>query len=162
MRTGQCKFGSTCRFHHPVPPGVQAPSPQQQQQLPAGPAIYPSHQSQSVPSSQQYGVVLARPQLLPGSYVQSPYGYSQMVLPPGMVPYSGWNPYQVMFKRNLFLNRSFSYLNKPHFIYSGFCKCNAFPWDSTVNGIKLCLWNYAIISFSACISIRSIFYRCFK
>ncbi|KFK26093.1 hypothetical protein AALP_AA8G202000 [Arabis alpina] len=93
MRTGQCKFGSTCRFHHPVPPGVQAPS-QQQQQLSAGPAIYSSLQSQSVPSSQQYGVVIARPQLLPGSYVQSPYGYSQMVLPPGMVPYSGWNPYQ--------------------------------------------------------------------
>ncbi|XP_010420624.1 PREDICTED: zinc finger CCCH domain-containing protein 58-like isoform X1 [Camelina sativa] len=87
MRTGQCKFGSTCRFHHPVPPGVHAPS--------AGPTMYPSLQSQSVvPSSQQYGVVLARPQLLPGSYVPSPYGYGQMVLPPGMVPYSGWNPYQ--------------------------------------------------------------------
>ncbi|XP_023636661.1 zinc finger CCCH domain-containing protein 58 isoform X2 [Capsella rubella] len=93
MRTGQCKFGSTCRFHHPVPPGVLAPS-QPQQQLSAGPTMYPSLQSQSVPSSQQYGVVLARPQLLPGSYVQSPYGYGQMVLPPGMVPYSGWNPYQ--------------------------------------------------------------------
>ncbi|CAH2072428.1 unnamed protein product [Thlaspi arvense] len=96
MRTGQCKFGSTCRFHHPVPPSVQAPSQpqQQQQQLSSTPAIYPSLQSQSVPSSQQYGVVIPRPQFLPGSYVQSPYGYSQMVLPPGMVPYSGWNPYQ--------------------------------------------------------------------
>ncbi|CAH8271518.1 unnamed protein product [Arabidopsis lyrata] len=93
MRTGQCKFGSTCRYHHPVPPGVQAAS-QQQQQLSAGPTMYPSLQSQSVPSSQQYGVVLARPQILPGSYVQSPYGYGQMVIPPGMVPYSGWNPYQ--------------------------------------------------------------------
>ncbi|ESQ41857.1 hypothetical protein EUTSA_v10013460mg [Eutrema salsugineum] len=92
MRTGQCKFGSTCRFHHPVPPGVQSPSQQQQQQQ--SPALYPSLQSQSVPSSQQFGVVVARPQLLPGSYLQSPYGYSQMVLPPGMVPYSGWNPYQ--------------------------------------------------------------------
>ncbi|CAF2136550.1 BnaA02g35100D [Brassica napus] len=95
MRTGQCKFGSTCRFHHPVPPGVQAPSPSQQ--LSTGPAIYPPLQSQSVPSSQQFGLVIPRPQLLPGSYVQSPYGtYNQMVLPPpppGMVPYSGWNPY---------------------------------------------------------------------
>ncbi|KAF2572239.1 hypothetical protein F2Q70_00005894 [Brassica cretica] len=86
MRTGHCKFGSTCRFHHPLPPGVQPPS---HQQLSAGSAIYPSLQSQS-------GVFVARPQLLPGSYVQSPYGtYSQMVLPPpGMVPYPGWNPYQ--------------------------------------------------------------------
>ncbi|CAN6864126.1 unnamed protein product [Brassica oleracea var. botrytis] len=85
MRTGHCKFGSTCRFHHPLPPGVQPPS----QQLSAGSAIYPSLQSQS-------GVFVARPQLLPGSYVQSPYGtYSQIVLPPpGMVPYPGWNPYQ--------------------------------------------------------------------
>ncbi|KAF8084169.1 hypothetical protein N665_0730s0012 [Sinapis alba] len=94
MRTGQCKFGSTCRFHHPVPPGVQAPSPQQQ--LSTGSAIYPPLQSQSLPSSQQFGVVIPRPQLLPGSYVQTPYAYNQMVLPPppGMVPYSGWNPYQ--------------------------------------------------------------------
>ncbi|CAN8300511.1 unnamed protein product [Cochlearia groenlandica] len=94
LRTGQCKFGSTCRYHHPVPPGLQAPSQQQQLQLSSGPANYPSIQSQSVPSSQQFGVVMPRPQILPGSYVQSPYGYSQMVLPPGMVPYSGWNPYQ--------------------------------------------------------------------
>ncbi|KAJ4910683.1 Zinc finger CCCH domain-containing protein 58 [Raphanus sativus] len=97
MRTGQCKFGSTCRFHHPVPPGVQAPS---HQQLSTGSAIYPPLQSQSLPSSQQFGVTIPRPQLLPGSYLQSPYGYNQMLLPPppppppGMVPYSGWNPYQ--------------------------------------------------------------------
>ncbi|KAJ4908151.1 Zinc finger CCCH domain-containing protein 58 [Raphanus sativus] len=71
MRTGQCKFGSTCKFHHPVPPGDhQAPS---QHPLPTSPpAIYPS---------QQFGVVVPRP------YVT----YSQMVLSPGMV---GWNPYQ--------------------------------------------------------------------
>lgn len=160
MRTGQCKFGSTCRYHHPVPPGVQAAS-QQQQQLSAGPTMYPSLQSQSVPSSQQYGVVLARPQILPGSYVQSPYGYGQMVIPPGMVPYSGWNPYQVMLERNL-INFSFSCLSKPHPNYLGFCKCHTFSWDSTVNWNQLCLWNYAVISFSACLPIRSIFYRCYK
>ncbi|CAN6840086.1 unnamed protein product [Brassica oleracea] len=95
MRTGQCKFGSTCRFHHPVPPGVQAPSLHQLSTSP-GPAIYPPLQSQSVPSPQQFGIVTPRPHLLQGSYVQSPYGtYNQMVLPPpGMIPYSGWNPYQ--------------------------------------------------------------------
>ena len=112
MRTGQCKFGSTCKFHHPVPPGDQVPS---QQQLSTGPAIYPPLQSQP---SQQFGVVVPRPQLLPGSYVQNPYGtYSQMVLPPGMVSYSGWNPYQVMLLF-LFVHFSFSLiLTKPCSIF---------------------------------------------
>ncbi|XP_010546927.1 PREDICTED: zinc finger CCCH domain-containing protein 58-like isoform X2 [Tarenaya hassleriana] len=95
MRTGQCKFGATCRFHHPVPPGVQLPSPPPPPVMQVSPmaaqAIYPTVQSPSVPSSQQYEVVMPRPPFLPGSYVQSPYG--TMVLPPGMVPYSGWNPY---------------------------------------------------------------------
>ncbi|XP_010524751.1 PREDICTED: zinc finger CCCH domain-containing protein 34-like [Tarenaya hassleriana] len=90
MRTGQCKFGATCRFHHPLAPDVQVLSPPPPLP-PTAQAIYPTVQSQSVPSSQQYGVVMAQPPLLPGSYVQSPYG--PMVLPPGMVPYSGWNPY---------------------------------------------------------------------
>uniref|UniRef100_A0A1J3IIP3 Zinc finger CCCH domain-containing protein 34 n=1 Tax=Noccaea caerulescens TaxID=107243 RepID=A0A1J3IIP3_NOCCA len=88
MRTGQCKFGLTCRFNHPVPQQQQQPQPQPQLQT-----IYPTLQSQSVPSSQQYGLVLARPSLLPGSYLPSHYG-PPMVLPPGMVPYPGWNPYQ--------------------------------------------------------------------
>ncbi|KAL0699388.1 hypothetical protein Bca4012_055510 [Brassica carinata] len=83
MRTGQCKFGLTCRFNHPVP----------QQQQPQTQTIYPSLQSQPMPSSQQYGLVLTRPSLLPGSYLPSSYG-PPMVLPPGMVTYPGWNPYQ--------------------------------------------------------------------
>ncbi|KAF8101195.1 hypothetical protein N665_0209s0051 [Sinapis alba] len=85
MRTGQCKFGLTCRFNHPVP--QQQPQPQPQPQLHT---IYPTLQSQP---SQQYGLVLARPSLLPGSYLPSPYG-PPMVLPQGMVTYPGWNPYQ--------------------------------------------------------------------
>ncbi|CAN8269598.1 unnamed protein product [Cochlearia groenlandica] len=96
MRTGQCKFGLTCRFNHPVPLAVQGP-PQQQQQPPQPQpqlqTIYPTFQSQSVPLSQQYGLVLARPSLLPSSYLQSHYG-PPMVMPPGLVPYPGWNPYQ--------------------------------------------------------------------
>ncbi|CAN6809560.1 hypothetical protein Bca4012_003754 [Brassica carinata] len=84
MRTGQCKFGLTCRFNHPVP---------QPQQQPQTQTIYPTFQSQPMPSSQQYGLVLTRPSLLPGSYLPSPYG-QPMVLPPGMVTYPNWNPYQ--------------------------------------------------------------------
>ncbi|KAJ4898433.1 Zinc finger CCCH domain-containing protein 34 [Raphanus sativus] len=89
MRTGQCKFGLTCRFNHPVP------QPQQQQQQQQTQTIYPTIQSQPMPSSQQYGLVLTRPpSLLSGSYLPSPYGPPPMVLPPGMVTYPNWNPYQ--------------------------------------------------------------------
>ncbi|KAI8561597.1 hypothetical protein RHMOL_Rhmol04G0352600 [Rhododendron molle] len=100
LKTGQCKFGVTCKFHHPQPAGIQVPAPT------AGPLsvpppvpapAYPTIHSPSAPSPQQYGVVaanwpVARPALFPGSYLQGPY--SPMVLPPGMVPFSGWNPYQ--------------------------------------------------------------------
>lgn len=84
VKTGQCKFGVTCKFHHPQPSGIQI----------SGPSIYPTAQS---PSSQQYGVVagnwpVARPALLPGSYIPGTYG--PVLLSPGMVPFSGWNPYQ--------------------------------------------------------------------
>ncbi|CAF2374024.1 hypothetical protein YC2023_006459 [Brassica napus] len=90
MRTGQCKFGLTCRFNHPVP--LQ---PQQQQPQPQLQTIYPTLQSQPMPSSQQYGLVLSRPSLLPASYLPSPYGGPPpMVMPPGMVTYPSWNPYQ--------------------------------------------------------------------
>ncbi|KAL7210401.1 hypothetical protein ACSBR1_031873 [Camellia fascicularis] len=100
VKTGQCKFGVTCKFHHPHPAGIQMPAPN------AGPlpmpapvpasAIYPSMQSPA-PSSQQYGVVtgnwpVARPTLVQGSYLQG--AYSPVLLSPGMVPFSGWNPYQ--------------------------------------------------------------------
>ncbi|CAH8357014.1 unnamed protein product [Eruca vesicaria subsp. sativa] len=92
MRTGQCKFGLTWKFNHPVPLSAQAPPPQQQPQpQPQLHTIYQTLQSQPSPLN---GLVLARPSLLPGSYLPSHYG-PPMVLPPGMVTYPGWNPYQV-------------------------------------------------------------------
>ena len=95
MRTGQCKFGLTCRFNHPVPLQLQ-PQQQQRQPQPQLQSIYPTLQSQPMPSSQQYGLVLSRPSLLPGSYLPSPYGGPPpMVMPPGMATYPSWNPYQV-------------------------------------------------------------------
>jgi len=55
--------------------------------------LYRTMQSPSVPSSQQYGVMVARPPLLPGSYVQGPYG--PVLLSPSLVPYPSWSPYPV-------------------------------------------------------------------
>ncbi|KAK4372556.1 hypothetical protein RND71_007940 [Anisodus tanguticus] len=90
VKTGQCKFGITCKFNHPHPAGEQVPAPA----AVLAPHIYPTVQSPSVQSAQQYGVVsgncpVARPTLLPGF----PGTYGSMLLPPGMVPLPGWTPY---------------------------------------------------------------------
>ncbi|KAI3812705.1 hypothetical protein L1987_17417 [Smallanthus sonchifolius] len=89
VKTGQCKFGVTCKFHHPQPTAIIPSPPPPQAPLPESlpSALYPS----PVASSQPYGV-FARPPLLPGSYFPGPY--SPLLLPPGMVPFPGWNPYQ--------------------------------------------------------------------
>lgn len=79
----------------PVPP-VPAPVPP--------PPLYPPMQSPSGSSSQQYGVVVARPPLVQGSYVQGPYG--PMLISPGMVPFPSWGgPYMV--SKTSFLDYSF-------------------------------------------------------
>ncbi|XP_024933149.3 zinc finger CCCH domain-containing protein 34 isoform X3 [Ziziphus jujuba] len=93
VKTGQCKFGTTCKFHHPLQAGVQlpAPSPTPQVQPVPAPTLYPPVQSPSGSSSQQYGLVVARPPLIQGPYVQSPYG--TVLIPPGMVQFPSWNPY---------------------------------------------------------------------
>ncbi|KAI4303196.1 hypothetical protein MLD38_038856 [Melastoma candidum] len=98
MKTSRCKFGDTCKFHHPQPAGVPvaAPSPPPFQLSPmplsvATPSPYPMVQSPPIPSSQQYGVLVARPPVIP-SYVQSPYG--PVLLSSGMVPLTGYSPYQ--------------------------------------------------------------------
>ncbi|XP_023749260.1 zinc finger CCCH domain-containing protein 34 [Lactuca sativa] len=94
VKTGQCKFGVTCKFHHPQPAGMVA-SPVPLSAMPS--AMYPNVQSPSVASSQAYGVLtgnwpVARPPLVPGSYLPGTYG--PVLMPPGMVPFPGWNPYQ--------------------------------------------------------------------
>ncbi|KAL3641970.1 hypothetical protein CASFOL_012785 [Castilleja foliolosa] len=98
IKTGQCKFGLTCKYNHPQPAGVQAgPGPGVPAPAPMPThAAYPSLQSPSLQSSQQYGVVsgnwpVARPAMLPGSYVPGSFG--PMIFPPGVVPVPGWTPY---------------------------------------------------------------------
>ncbi|MBA0833486.1 hypothetical protein Gotur_012574 [Gossypium turneri] len=85
---GQCKFGVTCKFHHPQPAGTSMPV--------SAPQFYQPVQSPSVPMPEQYGgastsVRVARPPLLPGSYVQGAYG--PVLFSPGVVPIPGWSHY---------------------------------------------------------------------
>ncbi|XP_059280630.1 zinc finger CCCH domain-containing protein 58 [Lycium ferocissimum] len=100
VKTGECKFGVTCKFNHPHPAGAQVPAagpgPLTAPAAVPAPHFYPTVQSPSVQSAQQYGVVSgnwpgARPTLLPGSYIPGAYG--SMLLPQGMVPLPGWTPY---------------------------------------------------------------------
>ncbi|XP_061349117.1 zinc finger CCCH domain-containing protein 34 [Gastrolobium bilobum] len=96
VKTGQCKFGATCKFHHPQPAGIQIPAaqvpPVSPLPVPVPSPMYPTVQPPSGPSSQQYGLLVARPPLLPGSLVHGPYG--PVVVSPAMLPFSGWGPYQ--------------------------------------------------------------------
>ena len=84
MKTGQCKFGSTCKFHHPEFGGI-----------PVTPGIYPPLQSASVPSPHTYppNWQMGRSPAVPGSYI--PGSYTPMMLSSGMVPLQGWSPYPV-------------------------------------------------------------------
>ncbi|CAN6468171.1 unnamed protein product [Victoria cruziana] len=88
MKTGLCKFGITCKFHHPQPAGTSLPTP--------APAFYSTVQSPSLPSSQPYGAgvtgwQVARPPMLPSSYVQG--SYAPVILHPGVVPFPSWSSY---------------------------------------------------------------------
>ncbi|PWA67590.1 zinc finger C-x8-C-x5-C-x3-H type family protein [Artemisia annua] len=92
VKTGQCKFGVTCKFHHPQPTAImQAPLPPQappQESVSSIPSAL--YQSMQPPVPGNWPVT--RPSPLPGSYFPGTYG--PVLLPPGMVPYPGWNPYQ--------------------------------------------------------------------
>ena len=75
----------------PTTPAAVAPAPA------VSPAVYPP-----IPNTpagpQQYGVVtgnwpVARPPMMPGSYIQGPYG--PLLFSPGVVPFPGWAPYPV-------------------------------------------------------------------
>ncbi|KAL9263512.1 Zinc finger CCCH domain-containing protein [Drosera capensis] len=88
LKTGQCKFGMTCKFHHPQPAGASLQA--------AAPPFYQMVQSPSFPFPQQVAGAsasyrVARPPMLPGSYV--PRAYGPMILSPGVVPVSGWTSY---------------------------------------------------------------------
>lgn len=87
LKTGHCKFGITCKFHHPQPAGISVPAPAR--------PFYPTVQSLPAPpleyNNVSTGLRVARPSLLPGSYVPSAYG--PMLLHPGVVTIQNWSPY---------------------------------------------------------------------
>lgn len=85
LKTGQCKFGILCKFHHPQPAGISMPA--------SAPTFYRTVQPPSVPTPEQYSGAstswrVPRSPLLP---VQGTYG--PVMLSPGMVSLTGWNPY---------------------------------------------------------------------
>lgn len=97
MKTGQCKFGSTCKFDHPQPGAPSVPSP--------APAFYSTVQPSSVPSTHQYPTLaswqVGRPPMVPaGSYMSGSYG--PMLVSPGVVPMQAWSPYPVC--KNIWLS----------------------------------------------------------
>ncbi|KNA07221.1 hypothetical protein SOVF_173840 isoform B [Spinacia oleracea] len=95
IKTGQCKFGMTCKFHHPPPCNVPVPTATPAT-VPPAPLSAATIYSTPSPAPQQYGMVtgnwpLVRPSMLPGSYIQGPYG--PMLISPGVLPFPGWPPY---------------------------------------------------------------------
>ncbi|KAL1558438.1 zinc finger CCCH domain-containing protein 32-like isoform X1 [Salvia divinorum] len=87
LKTGQCKFGITCKFDHPQSDGTSVSA--------SARPFYPTAQSLSSPTLEQYDSTtssyrVARPSLLPGSYVSGAYG---PMLLPGVVPIPNWNPH---------------------------------------------------------------------
>lgn len=93
LRTGQCKFGSTCKFHHPQPSNMMVSY--------RGSPIYPIGAATS-PSQQSYpgGITswpLSRASFIPSPRWQGPSNYAPLILPQGVLSVQGWNSYNVRF-----------------------------------------------------------------
>ena len=91
VRTGQCKFGSTCKFHHPLPYNSFGSS-----------SVYPAVQSPTTPGQQSYpgGLTnwsLSRASIIHSPRWQGPSSYAPLILPQGMVSVPGWNAYMVSY-----------------------------------------------------------------
>lgn len=96
MRTGACKFGVGCKFHHPQPESAGSAHPV------TGPAAYGSSGLSILPSSAAYtgGVPawpLTKSTYLSGPHSEGPQTYMPVIYPPpqGIVPAPGWSTYMV-------------------------------------------------------------------
>ncbi|KAM0007326.1 putative transcription factor C3H family [Helianthus debilis subsp. tardiflorus] len=89
LRTGQCKFGSTCKFHHPQPSNMIVSY--------RGSPAYPTVQSPTRPGQQSYPGGLTNWSLSRAPFVsprwQAPSSYVPMILPQGVVSVPGWSAY---------------------------------------------------------------------
>ncbi|GJN12894.1 hypothetical protein PR202_ga31217 [Eleusine coracana subsp. coracana] len=87
LRTGQCKFASTCKFHHPQPSNTMvAYSPGQSTTSPGpGQHTYPGAVTNWALSRSTSFVASSR---WPGQSA-----YAQVIVPQGLVQVPGWNPY---------------------------------------------------------------------
>jgi Zinc finger C-x8-C-x5-C-x3-H type (and similar) len=84
LRTGQCKFGGTCKFHHPQPSSNAMISLR-------GGTSSSIYSPQAVTSP----VYAARASFITSPRWQGPSSYAQVILPQGLVQVPGWNPYPV-------------------------------------------------------------------
>lgn len=92
LRTGSCKFGDTCKFHHPQPSNAVVSI--------RGSSVYTTVPSPGIPGQQPYsgGLTnwpLSRASFITGTRWQGPSSYAQLILPQGMVQVPGWNAYPV-------------------------------------------------------------------
>lgn len=90
LRTGQCKFGGTCKFHHPQPTNMMVSL--------RGSPVYPTVQSPTTPGQQSYpgGITnWSRASFIPSPRWQAPSSYTPLILPQGVVSVPGWNTYSV-------------------------------------------------------------------
>jgi Zinc finger C-x8-C-x5-C-x3-H type (and similar) len=111
LRTGQCKFGGTCKFHHPQPSNAMISL--------RGGASSSIYSPQAVTSP----VYAARASYITSPRWQGPSSYAQVILPQGLVQVPGWNPYPVsMFHLCLFIDLV------AHFFLQLFCASFTFTF----------------------------------
>ncbi|TVU50568.1 hypothetical protein EJB05_01945 [Eragrostis curvula] len=90
LRTGQCKFASTCKFHHPQPSNSVAA---------VHGSVYSPGQSATSPGQHTYpGAVTNWAMSRSTSYIASPRwpghsAYAHVIVPQSLVQAPGWNPY---------------------------------------------------------------------
>lgn len=85
LRTGQCKFGNTCKFHHPQPTNMMVSM--------HGSPVYTTVHSPTTPGQQSYpgGITnWSRASFIPSPRWQGPSSYTPLILPQGVVSVPGW------------------------------------------------------------------------
>lgn len=89
MRTGSCKYGYACKFHHPQP-ALAA------NVLPVLGPVYGSGGSAAVPSSGAPSASVSATSVSKATYFASSYQVPQSYMPLLLPPSQGWNTYMVM------------------------------------------------------------------